>query len=188
MDDGNRSHDVRPQAFSIGPWLATMVGFGLRRLAFGLAIRPNRILRSIHSYAWRKSKIHVCFDGEGKELGALVIDGKQVTGTLQIPENLLRNGDVDVKVTLGEKGPERPCLVDSSVRLLECEPGDAGFVYTIETYGMNRMVFRSLGKGEAVVLDAKDKEVETSFRKQHGHGWLEFEGSGEMTVRVKKSA
>jgi len=182
VEDGHPYHDVRPQAFSVGPWLATMTGLGLRRLPFGLAVRANGTLEEITDYRYRGSSLHVTFTGQG-EWAALRLNGRDVPGTLQMPEDFLRDGENDVEVCAG---PPRggPVLVESTVRLNAVERAEGAVTYTVETYGKNVLAFRGVEDCSVTVRDVAGEAVETERHEAEGRSWVEFPGRGRHTVAV----
>lgn len=87
--EGSPHHDIRPQGFAMGAWLAAWSSLGLRRLPHGLALRPTAAFERIEAYPWRGRSLQFAFGPEGRAL-ALEIDGRRLEGTLQVPESHLR--------------------------------------------------------------------------------------------------
>ncbi len=47
IPDGLLYHDIRPQGFAIGSFLAAWSSLGVRRLPFGLAVRPTTAFQQL---------------------------------------------------------------------------------------------------------------------------------------------
>lgn len=182
IEDGHPYHDVRPQAFSVGPWLATMTGLGLRRLPFGLAVRANDTLEEIADYKYRNSSLHITFAGRG-ESAMLRLNGDDVPGTLQVPENLLRDGANEVEVRPAPP-PTEPLLVESTVRLYAVERYESGTSYDVEAQGKNVLAFRGAEDWTVTVRDSAGGPVETERHEAEGCTWVEFPGRGRCLVEV----
>ncbi|MFO7957761.1 MAG: hypothetical protein R6X33_11765 [Candidatus Brocadiia bacterium] len=182
IEDGHPYHDVRPQAFSVGPWLATMTGLGLRRLPFGLAVRANDTLEEIAEYRYRGSSLHVTFMGKG-ESATLRVNGLDVPGSLQVPEDLLRDGANEVEVRAGPPA-EEPLLVESTVRLNAVKRDASGTSYDVEAHGRNVLAFRGAEARTVTVRDAAGGAVETERHEAEGRTWIQFPGRGRCSVKV----
>ena len=171
VPDGHPWHDVRPQAFSIAPWLAAVTGLGLRRLPFGLAVRSPKLLRRLRDYEYRGARLDVDFTGRGP----VTINGRLLIGSLQLPERWLRPGRNRIIV-----GHTRgPALVSSTVRLLDVANGR----YEIEAYGKNVLTFRH--EPRLSITDAQQQPVRFTVQCTGQHTWVRFAGRGQFTVQVK---
>ena len=131
--EGEYHHDIRPQAFAQSAFLAACVNLGVRRLPFGLAVRPTKVLERLGRYAWRGGEIDFIFPGD-PNARRLVVNGVEIPGTLQIPESALQAGHNEVTLT---RGPVEPRLVRSNVRLDRVQDG----TLTIAGCGNNELVF-----------------------------------------------
>jgi hypothetical protein len=83
--EGNLYHDIRPQGFAMGTWLAAWSSLGLRRLPYGLALRPTEAFEQIENYPWRGTLIDFQFGCKPSRNLGLEIDGEVICGTLQVP-------------------------------------------------------------------------------------------------------
>ena len=185
MPDGHPWHDVRPQAFSIGPWLATMTGLGLRRLPFGLAVRPTRVLEALQDYQYGSGVLNVDFSGNGRHLD-LRVNGKTVTGSWQIPEVLLCKGKNRVQVRLTQRGPAPvPILLGSTVRLQSVEHGHQDARYIIDAYGFNSLRFRASASCRFTVNDSKGTSISLTQTEAAGSLWIRFAGHGRFQVAAQ---
>lgn len=132
--EGNLYHDIRPQGFAMGAWLAAWSALGLRRLAHGLALRPTSAFESLESYPWRGSLLDFRFGATGRHL-CLEIDGIPVAGTLQVPQGLINPGARHViRLREGEPGL---LWLRSTVQLDAVEEApDGGRVYRLRAFGL----------------------------------------------------
>jgi len=135
---GNLYHDIRPQAFAMGAWLGAWTALGLRRLPYGLALRPTTAFETIENYPWRGSTLQIAFGPIGHAVG-LEIDGQFIPGTLQLPQNRLKAGETHLVRLVA--APEAPLLLRSSVQLDEVERAGAETRYHFSAFGLAQMTF-----------------------------------------------
>ena len=130
---GNLYHDIRPQGFAMGTWLGAWAALGLRRLPYGLALRPTSAFETLENYAWRGCSLHVEFGPTGKAL-ALQINGRTIFGTLQIPEgSLTKEGEQRIRLI---EAPPTPLLLRSHVQLDTVEESAHGRTYLFTAFGL----------------------------------------------------
>lgn len=135
---GSLYHDIRPQGFAMAAWLAAWASLGVRRLPYGLAVRPTRAFQKLEHFAWHGRHIDFVF---GAGVPALTVNGQTFPATLQLPENALA---ADQNSVLVPEKNDNPCLLRSSVRLLHCETSATGECrYVIESFGDAEIVFSS---------------------------------------------
>jgi len=181
--DGHPYHDVRPQAFSVGPWLWAVANLGLRRLPFGLAVRPTSALEGIDAYEYRGALLDVRFEGRGR-VERVVLNGKPVLHSLQVPDGRLVPGPNRLVVGLGPEAPAMPLLVSSTVRLEAVAPAGGAVTYAVEGFGRNVLAFR--GRPAIEVRDAGGRRVVAAIRSSAGHTSIDFEGRGGFRVVARE--
>ncbi len=177
--DGDPFHDVRPIVFSIAPWIAAVNNLGVRRLPFGIAARATKYLDKLENYEFRGALIDFSYKGEGK-ISKLLVNGKELKGTYQLPEALLKKGDNKVEVVLSTSAKPQNVLISSTLRLLSANAG----TYKMQAYNKNTVCFRGLSK-KLSITDAKGKAIEAVMTSADGLTWADFEGRGEVTVSLK---
>jgi hypothetical protein len=177
---------IRPQAFTIGPWLAALTGVGLRRLPFGIALRPTTLLASLSAYRYRHALLDVVFSGKGRWC-SVSLNGKELEGTLQLPEKKLRRGKNRVAVVATEAQAKGPTLIGSTVRLLSVQRfGTGGFTYALECYGRNVVEFVGAVGCSIQVVDENDRAVEHIVSRDEQLQVVEFGGRGGRWVIVEQ--
>lgn len=186
MKDGDPYHDVRPQAFSIGPWLATLIGRGLRRLPFGLSVRGNNLLKKIHRYEYRDSRLDVEFTGEGS-FTQLEVNGVKIPATLQIPEACLTSGSVKMKVHSSSVASEAPQLLSSSARLLGVAEADGKTTWQVEGFGLVWLRFLIHKKTNFELSDESGVVIPHQSYIREKFCWINFEKKGRIKVALKPS-
>ena len=179
IEDGHPYHDVRPQAFSVGPWLWAVANLGLRRLPLGIAARPTSALYGIDAYEYRGSLIDVRFAGRGG-IESIAVNGELIAHTLQVPEARLVPGRNTLAVGLGPRPLASPVLSSSTVRLRSVGASRGGASYQVEGYGRNVLVFR--GRPRVELKDASGGAVRVTARAVEKHTAFEFEGRGSFQV------
>ena len=178
-EDGNPYHDVRPLVFSIGPWMAAVSNLGMRKLPFGIAVRGSKYIESIDNVEYMGGLVDIKYKGEGA-ISKVSINGKEVIGTYQIPDNMIVKGDNEVNVELAKDAKSSDMLISSTIRLLSAETGK----YSLHAYGKNVLTFKNLTKN-VVVTDASGKEISTETQKMVNLTYIEFKGKGDYTVTLK---
>jgi hypothetical protein len=186
MVDGDLYHDVRPQAFSVGPMLATLSGLGLRRLPFGLAVRANQTVSHLSNYEFGASQIDVHFVGEG-EISEIRVNGQVLQSTLQLPESVLQKGHntVEVQMSAIESVQARPIWVESSARMLDVTHEENTTTYQFETLvSDNFIAFRSLPQNQLMLTDSNGAAIEYSRVEAEGRSWIYFSSKGRLVLRI----
>lgn len=141
---GNIYHDIRPQGFAMGAWLAAWASLGLRRLPYGLALRPTKAFNRILNYLWRGHTLDFSFDYHGRT-PALEINGRRIYNTLQIPESLLTGDRCAVRLVDGQPGP---LLLRSSAQLDDVNAKEGGHLeYRFTCFGLTSICFDSMPGG-----------------------------------------
>jgi hypothetical protein len=176
--DGDPDHDIRPLSFTYGPWYGTMAAFGVRKLPFGIAVRPTRYLDRIEKYQYQGALIDISFEGDGP-LESVTVNGQSLRNTLQIPENELHEDANTLCVRMGTPATPEPLLVASTVRLLAVTRTRRSVTYKIDTFGKNELIFRNLASPPKI-LDPDGKPVPFARHDQDGRTYIEFEGRGTM--------
>lgn len=180
QEQGNPYHDIRPQGFTIAAWLSAVSNFGVKRLPFGIAPRSNPFLSRIENYEYKQSVIDFEYSGEG-EFSKLLVNGTELTGTMQLPEQLLKPGKNSVQLIMGQPAKKQPCMVSSTLQLNKME-GNGQFHVT--AYGNNAATIKSVTKIKIEVTDAKGNKVNTTIKEQGLYTYLQFEGAGDFTITI----
>ena len=179
VEDGDPFHDVRPLVYSSAPWFSAVTNLGVRRMPFGIAARATKYLDKVENYEFRGSLIDFTYTGEGK-IEKLLVNGKELKATLQIPEDALKKGDNTVEVIMSAKVKPQNVLASSTLRLLSAKAG----IYKMEAYGKNSVCFRGLSK-KLQITDENGKPVIVTLTTAEGLTWADFEGRGKISIRIK---
>lgn len=172
---GNLHHDIRPQGFAMGAWLGAWTALGLRRLPYGLALRPTTAFERIEAYPWRGCSLEIEFGPTGHAVG-VEIDGKFIPGTLQLPQNRLIAGKTHT-VRLIE-APESPLLLRSSAQLDEVERAEAETCYRFSAFGLSQMTF-SAPLPAAALTDSDGNPLPCRWTSDSGLHTCHFTHFGE---------
>ena len=182
IKDGDPFHDVRPIVFSISPWLAAVTNLGIHRLPFGIAARGTKYLDNIEDYEYKGALINATFEGTGGIL-EVVLNGKPLPHTYQIPESLLKKGKNRLVIRMAEAANGEDTLISSTVRLgSACETGGTVRL-DIEAFGRNVLVFKNLGK-KVAIADSAGRPVAADIQKMDAFSFVEFKGRGLFTVML----
>lgn len=171
---GNIYHDIRPQGFAMGSWLAAWSSLGLRRLPHGLALRPTMAFEKLLNFPWRGRTLDFSFDYHGRT-PALEINGTHIGGTLQIPESLLTDGRNTIRIVGGAPGP---LLVRSTAKLDDIRIENGRREYRFTCYGLTALCFDPPVPEIELTTDAG---VPIDF--QTGGGEIRFTARGIVVAR-----
>jgi hypothetical protein len=183
IDPGDYYTDIRPMPFPTGPMMAAISGLGLRKLPYGIAVRGSAALESIRSYEYQGRLVDVRFEGLG-EVEKVLVNGRALANTYQIPESTLTEGANEVVVRMGPRQRSDDTLVTSTCALLGMDERRGVVGYALRAYGKNLLVFERLSR-HATVRDARGQAVEVSTRTWGPFTEIEFEGRGEFGVRLE---
>ncbi len=183
IEDGDPFHDVRPLVYSIAPWLSAVTNLGVRKMPFGIALRGSNYLENIQSYIYKKGTLDISFSGKG-ELNKIILNEKPLLHTLQIPENLIKEGNNKVSVELLEKAENQSnILVSSTVQLDEVIADNSGLIFKIEAYGKNVLTFKNLDK-HVILTDENGENISYTTQKMDDLTYVEFKGRGNFEVSM----
>lgn len=173
-------HDIRPQAFSAGPFQHAVTNLAVRTMPFGIALRATRYIRHLKHFEYRDGHLDISYRGSGK-IARITLNGTPLVHTLQIPDSLMQKGANKAVVTLGPNPKRTPTLVFSTVRLLSVSVKDNSPTYRIEGHTQNVLVFRDVKK-VPIVTDSSGKSVQVSTTRDGRHLFVEFWGKGRYVV------
>ncbi|MGF1449858.1 MAG: hypothetical protein ACFB20_10635 [Opitutales bacterium] len=183
---GNLYHDIRPQAFAQSAWLGACANLGVRRLPYGLAVRPSKWLKHLKRYAWRGRRLDFDF-ACGTERPQLVIDGEPAPHTLQLPEDRLSAETPQIALT--EHVHHQPLWLRSTVRLQRCEAVGSGKArYWLTAFGLSEIVFADAL--DAVSLRPADESMTVTplppvnVRSADGLHFIGFEAVGHFVLDI----
>ena len=173
---GNLYHDIRPQGFAMGAWLAAWSSLGLRRLAHGLAVRPTAAFEKLENYQWRGASLNVHYGPTDHAL-ALKINGQRIEGTLQIPQSVIVE-DSDIHLVASESNT--PLWIRSSVQL-DAVSGKADTrSYAFTAHGLSSITF------SAAVQSAQFTDIDdVSWTEAEGLHTAHFTHFGTSTLHTR---
>jgi len=171
---GNLYHDIRPQGFSMGAWLGAWSALGVRRLPYGLALRPTTVFERIEQYLWRDSVLDITFNAVS-DSACVQVNGETMPGTLQVPQGLLRPGDNAIAICSCDEGP---VLIRSSVQLDLVVGGD----YDCSCFGLSELVFA--GVVESVTVTDQQGPIELQRSQMDGLSFIRFTAAGSVRVSL----
>ena len=175
-------HDIRPQGFAMGAWLGAWTSLGLRRLPFGLALRPTQAFAEIRSFQWRNTELDCIFGPQGRNI-ALEIDGKVIPETLQIPEDHIPPGRHTIRLV--EAPPPVGLWLRSTVRLLAVNSTESdGAFHTqwkCEAFGLSEIAIEGAAATWAL-RDNAGNAIPVETRCEAGCTLLSFSHRGIATL------
>lgn len=178
--EGDPYHDIRPQGFAMGSWLAAYASLGLRRLPYGLALRPTAVFDRISAYAWRGAVLDLHWGPRGRGL-ALEIDGRTIGGTLQIPQRPIAGPQAHA-VRLVDAA-EGILWLRSQVQLDEVAEAGGRRVYRFTAFGLSEIGLSAMPAG-AELRDAGGRALACAWSASEGIATCRFihSGGGELIL------
>jgi hypothetical protein len=206
--EGGEWHDIRPQAFSAGPFQGAVANLGVRTMPFGIALRGSRHLAALRHYEYRHGHLDIRYTGRGK-VRRILLNGKPLEHTLQVPDARVRKGANAVVVELAAQPPAGPVLIYSTVRLIDTAVAAQTVSYKLECHCQNVLIFRGVPEGvregirgvpagvrsvragvpagaagTVIIRDARGREVPATHTRQGAYLFVEFPGRGQFVATV----
>jgi hypothetical protein len=136
-------HDIRPQAFAQACWMGALANLVVRRMPFGLAVRPSRFIKTLRDFHWQDAVIDfACPAVDGLPL--LLLDGEPVAHTLQLPDGKPGHGHHTIQLT---EGGLAPVLARTSLRLNRIEAAEGRVRFAGIAYGFAEVSFLDAVQG-----------------------------------------
>lgn len=173
-------HDIRPQAFSTGPFQAAITNLAVRTMPFGIALRNSNVIKEIHDFEYLNSNLDITFSGSG-EIAKILLNGKELKNTLQIPDEDLLTGKNKVEIFLSSETNNSPQLVYSTLRLLNTTEQGNKINYKIKGYCQDVLIFKNV-KENPVIKDKSGNLVNASYKKDGIYLFVEFFGKGDYSI------
>jgi hypothetical protein len=178
--EGNLFHDIRPQGFAMGSWLFSFASLGLRRLPYGLALRPTAAFDHIAAYPWRGCTLDLRWGPRGRDL-ALAIDGTVVPGTLQVPQQRIATPGAHAIALI--EAPTTCLWLRSHVQLDEVLEQEGGRSYRFTAHGLSEITL-SRQPIDARLSDAVGNAIACTWTAHDGIATCRFAhfGSGCLSL------
>ena len=183
ISEENPFHDVRPLVYSIAPWLSAVTNLGIHRLPFGIAARGTKYLENLKNYIYKQASLDVIFSGEGN-ISRVLLNENELTGTLQIPEELLKEGKNVLSIEMENEVEKNNVLTGSTVQLNSVEQSSV-IIYHIMAYGKNVLTFKNL-TGNIKILDSADEVCAYETKEMEDFTIIEFTGRGKFDLILEK--
>lgn len=180
--EGNLYHDIRPQGFAMGSWLFAFASLGLRRLPYGLALRPTTAFDHIGQYPWRGRTLELHWQARGRDL-ALEINGVRVPGTLQLPQRLL---DAPGPHTIALVAAPATCLwLRSHVQLDEVCAKETERSYHFTAHGVAEITL-SQQPASPRLQDAQGRDIPCTWTNHDGLATCRFTHFGPASLHLSE--
>lgn len=180
--DGHPFHDVRPIGYSISPWIGAVSNLGIRRLPFGLALRPNESLEYLNNYQYQNGELKVNFKGTGNNIKQITINGKILTSSLQLPISWVKSKNSAIVAEMSD-APVADRLIGSTVRLNNVQENNKP-EFSIKAFGHNVLVFENL-TSKLFIYNQQGQKLEYTIKTLKNKTYISFEGIGEFNVKLK---
>ncbi|MFW5886490.1 MAG: hypothetical protein ACOCUL_01915, partial [Bacteroidota bacterium] len=178
--------NTRAHSMSIGSFMATATGLGLKRLPYGIAVKNTKYLSRLNNYQYQKSYIDFIFNGTGN-IFEILINGEKLSSSYQIPEKKLIPGKNLIFIKMGnEQKQDNPLLISSTVKLLNIKTGNKHLNFEIQAFGKNTLVFSRLDSRNVVLKNPADQVIDFSIEKIKDLSFIQFPGKGIFEVIISQ--
>jgi hypothetical protein len=177
-------HDIRPQAFATAPFQAALTNLSIRALPYGIAVRGTKYVDELKDFEYLNGRMNVSYSGEGSNVKKIMLNGKELRHTFQIPDNYVKNGINKVSIELQNKENHKNLLVSSTVRLMEVKESDNEIHFKIKGFSQNVLIYKNLD-GDIGIKDSNGKKISFKRNKSEKYSFIEFFGKGNFMVEVK---
>jgi hypothetical protein len=130
--------------FGASSFALAITGMLLKSLPQGLAIRASEQVDEVADFTWKIYRISAKATGQGEHVGSATVNGRDLPGTLQIPQSLLRPGRNTVQVTRTATPTTQSRLYSSTLMLLDAR----------SQAGRTLLEFAGCSMGELVIENA----------------------------------
>ena len=175
-------HDIRPQAFSAGPFQAAVANLAVKTMPFGIAVRGANTISKLSDFHYLNSTLDIQYAGSGS-IQSVYLNDTLLSNTLQIPDEMLLSGKNSVKINLTSESKKTKALVYSTVRLLQLQQKSEKVIYKIRGYCQNVLVFKNLEKAP-IIKNESGLPVKTDIKIDGEFMFVEFLGKGIYFVEA----
>ncbi len=170
--------------FSAGSFTVSAVSQLLQPQAMGLAVRGGRNLSAIREFQYKLSRINVSAEGDGDEVADWTLNGRTITASLQLPQDLLRPGMNELMIRRGP--PAASCRIHGSeAELVSLTQSENGFVAQFRSPLTKQIKLQ--GKAKSIIArDAEGKELEVaeSTIPETDITVLRIDRTGDVTLKI----
>ncbi len=178
-------HHIRPQMFTMGAWFGAMGNLGVRRLPFGIAVRPSQKLKAIENYEYKNAMIHIDYEGQGNYLNSIIINDEKLDYTWQIPELLFKEGDNLIRVMLDDTQKVQPVITGSSMEMINIKTAaEDEVLYTFRAFGNNWIEWGNIQNRKIIITDKNNHKIDYKTIKYQENIITRFEGDGILYVSL----
>ncbi len=161
--------------FSAATFINAVTGQIIKGLPLGVAVRGGALAESISNYTYRAALIDAAAHGPGDTVESVSVNGRPLSGTLQIPEARLRTGRNRIDIRRGSPPGQRR-LFYSSARLFDVAEDGERLVYDMSSAVRTDLVFENMSDAAPLVLDTEGRELH--YEKSN------LEGSDMALLRI----
>jgi hypothetical protein len=172
----------RPQTFTIGPWIHAVTARCVYLDCNGVTIIPGGMITGANGIRFKDAILNVDTSGVEKASG-IIIDGKELPGTLRIPTDKLTPGKRSVKL-LKASSTDGILLAHTDFELRKIDASSTEATYSLYGYGCG--VLRIEGKINSVeVIDSSGNKMKYKLWSDKTGARVQVDASGQFTVTVK---
>jgi len=185
-DPKNLYRSWRALPFTAGSLFYSVTSLLVQSLPLGIAVRASLLVDTVEQFQYRLARLSVTAKGKGEAVTGVTVNGEELTGSLQIPERMLRPGANTVEVTRG-KSFARPRLYSSNAELLDCTVDNGAITWRMSSAVPVQLVFENgkLLKKLSVTQDSSALATEVSALADTGMTLVCANTSGDFVVRAE---
>ena len=174
----------RALPFQIGALYQTVTSHIIKNMPMGIGVRASMFVDSIQNYNFKLAVISATQTGKGDVVKSFKINGKEIKHTLQIPSNILRNGQNSIEV-VRDKASDQFRLYSSTAELRSCTTNATDILYEFNNPILTQLVFENAGKIKSFTFTDKDgKEIAHTKSKIADKMLIELDTKGDFNLVV----
>ncbi|MBD3241371.1 MAG: hypothetical protein GF331_12345 [Chitinivibrionales bacterium] len=188
-EPGKMASSWRALPFTAGSLFYSVTSLVVQSLPMGIAVRASALVDSVSAFQYRLARIDIVSEGGGDTVGAVIVNGEPLDGTLQVPERRLRPGANTIRITrAGQCTHTR--LYASNAELIDCRQERDYITYRLHSPAPAQLVFENLDKADAVSLrqQGEDLAVAATPIDNTNKTLITAPTSGDFELRLRREA
>lgn len=175
----------RALPFQVGALYYSLTGQIITSMPLGIGVRASNFVDSIANFKYKLALINAKQKGEGDVVKTYSINNKTMLHSLQIPTNLLRNGENIIEISRC-KSSDTFRLYSSTADLLACKQEGSKLAFEFYNPILTQLIFENLDRAKSFFFTDKNG-VKLPFvtSKINKKTLIELDTAGDFKLEVQ---
>ncbi len=184
----NAVESWRGLPFGIGSLVLSVGSLLIQQLAQGIAVRAGSLVDRIDRFCYKTARINARAQGQGDSVQRVRLNGKDLAGTLQLPEAWLRAGCNELDVQRGS-APGSPRLYSSDAICLDVREVPEGICIELQSPFEIQAVLEGVDEETKLAVQQDGKPVEASLSElaDTGRKVMQIGGTGLRSLILPRA-